>query len=62
MTDEGVAEESRANLAVDPNIAELMKADPEFMAGVLRGLKDLREGRVLPWEDVRKEWGLGENS
>ena len=37
---------------------ERMKDDPAFMAGVRAGLKAAHEGRLQPWEDVKRELGL----
>ncbi len=31
--------------------------DEELMAAIRQGLKDMKEGRVRPWEDVKKELG-----
>lgn len=33
-------------------------ADPQFMKAIKQGEKDLAEGRVYEWEDVKKELGL----
>ena len=35
-----------------------MKADPEFMAGIRRGIADMKAGRVYPWSEVKKELGI----
>jgi hypothetical protein len=32
--------------------------DPEFMAGIKRGLEDRRRGDVTPWSEVKKELGI----
>ena len=32
--------------------------DEEFMAGVRRGLKERREGRLIPWSEVKRDLGL----
>ncbi len=31
--------------------------DKELMAALYQGMKDLEEGRVIPWEQVKKELG-----
>lgn len=33
-------------------------ADPELMAQIREAEKDVREGRTIPWEDVKAELGL----
>lgn len=33
-------------------------ADPQLMKAIKQGEKDLAEGRVYEWEDVKKELGL----
>ena len=38
---------------------EWLKKDPEFMASLKRGIEDLKAGRMVPWEQVRKELGIG---
>ena len=40
-------------------IARYLRDDDEFMAGVRRGLKERREGRLIPWSEVKRELGLG---
>ena len=35
-----------------------MKADRNFMEGIKRGVKDCKEGRVQPWDEVREELGI----
>ena len=36
-------------------LAEEMRNDKEFMAGVERGLQAVREGKVRAWDDIKKE-------
>lgn len=33
-------------------------ADPELMAQIREAEKDIREGRTIPWEDVKADLGL----
>ncbi len=40
-------------------IPEWVSSNPSIMAGIRAGLADLADGRVRPWEEVRKELGLG---
>ena len=30
-------------------------SDPELVKSIKRGLNDIKHGRVVPWEDVKKE-------
>jgi len=39
-------------------LAVYIRHDTEFMAGIRRGLKDLKEGKIQPWSEIRKELGL----
>lgn len=39
-------------------MARYLRDDDDFMAGVRRGLKAVREGKVRPWAEIRKELGL----
>jgi len=32
--------------------------DAELMASIRQGIQDIAEGRVKPWEDVKRELGL----
>lgn len=44
-----------------PNVDDLavtLKQDPEFMAGVRRGILAFKQGRMIPWTQVKKELGL----
>ena len=36
-----------------------VKAQPEMMAGIREGVKAAKEGRVTPWEEVKRELDLG---
>jgi antitoxin YefM len=33
-------------------------SDPEMMAAFRQGVKDMNEGKVYPWEQVKRELGL----
>lgn len=35
-----------------------MLADPKFMAELREGVRAVKEGRITPWEDVKKELGI----
>lgn len=61
MADESLDEGIPADWVFAPGMAEWAKAHPEIVAGLREGLKDYREGRMRPWEDVKKELGLGES-
>ena len=39
-------------------MVEQMKQDPAFMAQVKQGMKDVKKGKVVAWEDVKKELGI----
>ncbi|MBI3961933.1 MAG: type II toxin-antitoxin system Phd/YefM family antitoxin [Deinococcus sp.] len=32
--------------------------DPELMAAIRQGIKDIEEGKTIPWETVKAELGL----
>lgn len=33
-------------------------SDPEMMEGIRQGEKDIEDGNVYPWEDVKRELGI----
>jgi antitoxin YefM len=33
-------------------------SDPEMMAAFRQGVKEMEEGRAIPWEQVKRELGL----
>jgi prevent-host-death family protein len=33
-------------------------SDPELMADIRQGIKDMKEGNLIPWEEVEKELDL----
>ena len=35
-----------------------LRNDPEFMAGVKRGLEAYRRGDMIPWSQVKAELGI----
>ena len=41
------------------HVVKYVKESPDIMDGIRRGVADLNEGKVTPWEDVKRELGLG---
>ena len=39
-------------------LAFYIRHDDEFMAGIRRGMKAVREGKIRPWSEIRAELGL----
>jgi hypothetical protein len=39
-------------------VIDQLKNNPEIMAQIKQGMKERREGNVLPWNQVRKELGI----
>jgi hypothetical protein len=33
-------------------------SDPEMMAAFRQGVKEMQEGKAIPWEQVKRELGL----
>ena len=46
------------SLPFNEYMAIYIRHDAEFMAGIRRGLKELKEGKIRPWEEIRRELGL----
>lgn len=43
---------------VDKNPLDCPIHGDEILKGIKEGIKAMKEGRVTPWEDVKKELGL----
>lgn len=40
------------------NAAREYAREPEVLAGIRRGMKDRRKGRIRPWAEVKRKLGL----
>lgn len=40
-------------------LIEELRADPEFLSGIKRGLEARRKGQMVSWEKVKAELGIG---
>lgn len=40
-------------------IVKYVKESPDLMDAIKRGVADVREGKIISWEDARRELGLG---
>ena len=45
------------NLAFGEYVAQYIRDSSDFMEGIRRGLLALREGKVRPWKEVKRELG-----
>ena len=52
--------EKPTNMSYPNYVAEYLKASPDFMEGVRRGLAEVHEGKIIPWNEVKQELGLGD--
>ena len=55
---EGDGFDDLLSLPFNEYLAVYIRHDAEFMAGIRGGLKDLKEGKIQPWSEIRKELGL----
>jgi len=55
---EGDGFDDLLSLPFNKYLAVYIRHDAEFMAGIRRGMKDLKEGKIQPWSEIRKELGL----
>lgn len=42
---------------LNEHLANYVKSDDEFMEGIMRGVRDCKEGRIRPWSEVKKRIG-----
>jgi len=40
-------------------VAQYLKDSPDFLDGIGRGVAAYREGKFRPWEDIKRELGIG---
>lgn len=57
MTSAAVAERIEAPQSASAP-RDPFECDPEYIRSLMRGLSDRREGRIVPWSQVKKEFGL----
>jgi len=50
--------ERKGHISLNDHIVEYMRADKEFIDGIHKGVQACCEGKVRPWVDVKKEFGL----
>ncbi len=41
-------------------MGDYVKQSPDLMAGIRRGVAAFKRGEVTPWEEVKRELGLGQ--
>jgi len=51
--------EDHTKLPFSEYVAHYVKASPDFIEGIGRGLAALRAGKVRPWGDIKRDLGLG---
>lgn len=55
--------ETRAVLVSQEELASLeatlnVMTDPKLVCGIKKGIKDVKAGRLIDWEDVKKKFGM----
>lgn len=46
------------DLTLNEHISDYVRADVEFIQGIKKGVRACCEGRVRPWNDIKKELRL----
>ncbi len=51
--------EDRTRVPFPEYVAYYVKASVDFVEGIGRGLAAYRAGRIRPWDDIKRDLGLG---